>query len=229
MSRGSTEKLVIVIETRSNMLLNDSRTFIAAKTMSPKTVKLAKSSEIGGGNLLVALGMMSLLEFLARIYWMIEMSTSDLNKYTEKQGLKSINAVDAVSKLISDLEKNAIDLGITTDIATIREVWNNYRNELAHYLWIHNGGSASKPPEYIPSKSLSDIEKDWLEKTVFKKPFEKVFYPQENNKLDSRYILSADRLRFEVPKIIKWLVDKIKAVPEEKSDEVLRVINLGYR
>ncbi|HSX46184.1 MAG TPA: hypothetical protein VLG27_04260 [Candidatus Saccharimonadia bacterium] len=225
MGSNKTQGLNRLIELRTEMLLNDSRTFLAAKTMSPKLVKLANSGDIGGGNLLVALGMMSLLEFHARIYWMLQMKSEDLDSFSKKQDLTIIPAPQAVSKLLLAVEESDFDLGLPRDAAVIEEIWKLYRNELSHYLWIHNGAAVSHPVEYLPSKSISEIENEWSKRTVFKKPFEKVLQPDQKYS----YFLSAEIMRLEMPALTKWLKKRIDASTQDQCNSILRALELGYK
>src|SRR3989338_5901049 len=98
---------------RTNMITNDCRTFLAAKTQCTSTLRMAQKGEIGGGNLLCAIGLFSLLNLLSKVFIL----TKDFDKYLNRDantGTRTgrVNEEVAFSEFINYLQSSELDLGL---------------------------------------------------------------------------------------------------------------------
>lgn len=144
-----------IIQQRTEFITSDCDTFIMARVQK---VEYAKWNT-GGGNFLMAVGLFSVLNFLAKIHLHLvkpKLFTSDsdredylikveelktanpeykkfLNSLT-KPKVNSVNETYAFEILVNTLPKY-IDLGIIHYKIAPREIWKIYRNLLSHMAW----------------------------------------------------------------------------------------------
>lgn len=146
------EELKKAIEERTWMV-NDARLFTWAKCEGRQ--KIIEKLKIGGGNFLTVLGLFSVLNFLAKTYfllhdgsgiWTIEevrQISQELNKSPETKGAvpppvgsPKQSEAECFVKFALDLEfplfQDSKQLSTTEQRELYEKIWRSYRNKLAH-------------------------------------------------------------------------------------------------
>lgn len=193
----------------------------------------SQPSGLGGGNFVMALAMLSACNFLAKAHSFLvkpeafvteddrekvksakatikneipEMKplfkSSKTNWIPPKSG--SCNETEAFERLIEALHGDGIDLGLATEQA--RDVWERFRNKLAHMAHPEGIVEVSTANE---SKPLEDA-KGAIERSVL--PF---------RMKDGRWVCNADRLSLDLVAVAEWLCKKIDECAEE--DRITRL------
>jgi hypothetical protein len=203
-------ELLRIVDDRANMMIADTNTFIWLRHNHPD--ELRKNKEIGGGNLLMALGLFSALNLMAKVHKILRKGKgcivqkadvqefrSIVKKYPELKGKiqplavgQVINEEDAFVKLIKD--SNA-KFGLSDE--GLRAAWQSFRNYLSHTATIRPGHSSVT--FQIKSRNFEQ------------------FIEKENNRKRPVFGFNQHGLRFypdtlniEVRYIRDWLLNKIK-------------------
>ncbi len=179
------------------MITNDCRTFLAAKTQSKRTFDLHKSGEIGGGNILCAIGLFSLLNLLSKVFVLAKNYDRYMKTETEKG---TVNETDAFAEFISYLQSKDFDLGLPLAKSENKKIWGLIRDELSHMAW---------PAGAISSYSAMEPNEIDLSKLEFMvNGFAPPFYEARINEA-KELICNTDRLYISMPKIVDLLNDFI--------------------
>jgi hypothetical protein len=117
------------ITDRVKNITNDGRTFLWLRSVYFNDLK-NDNIKIGGGNLLIAMGNFSVLEYLSKVFYCL---SKPLSQLPHKNGHFDPNAVDCFYHLIKNA-KYPIDLGVE-DLKKdeVIKFWDDWRNKLAHF------------------------------------------------------------------------------------------------
>lgn len=151
MNKIDRKEIAEYIENRCNFLLRDTNTFVWAKTNVSQTFDLDYDHcNIGGGNMLMVHGLLAIINYLAKIYYILNKGDKLRDEEKEKfliEHLKTkleykgkelkineyfllkpyINETNAFTYFISE---SPVDWCLGKDEP--KTVWNFYRNKLAH-------------------------------------------------------------------------------------------------
>lgn len=162
------EKIASFIQNRAGAVANDATTFYWARTMH---VKDFQDRALGGGNFLIGASSFLILNYLAKIYWLINggsPSTSEEEIAVAKRAIKEsglpkrvrdmitlprpgqINEFDAFRQFILALNREEVcDFGIPDERQDMQKLYDDWRNRLVHMLDIINGTAITwmAPPD----------------------------------------------------------------------------------
>lgn len=115
-----------IIDDRVGGIYNDLRSFVYIRINSLQNIDRG----LGGGNVTQAIALFSLLNFLGKIqYYFDKMQRLQLSE----EGEPSIIEEQAFIHLVRKLNDEGINLGLPPGkSATLKLVWNGFRNKLAH-------------------------------------------------------------------------------------------------
>lgn len=190
---------------RSQMIINDCRTFLAAKSQSLETYDMVKSGEIGGGNILCAIGLFALLNLLSKVYVL----SKNFNKWMIDG---SVNETYAFAEFVDYIQTNGLDLGLPTNKNDNKEIWKRLRNALTHMAWPDGAISSHDPIDYNPDSSISFQQLEFMVKGFFP-PFRDV-----NIDRNQTLVCCVDSLYLYMPDIVDSLN---KAIDQAIESNVL--------
>lgn len=234
------------LETRINYLIEDSRTFLWAKSVNGGAFNQQKG--IGGGNFLIVIGDFACLNLLSKIYWILsknpdqypfidkviqkefEKQAKDIKKEVDKvefelffkycnQGIKvgfQINEKEAFMNLIIDLYKDGIDLGLKDDRQMIEKAWDDLRKSFTHYATPGGGKVGAFTGDSFNGQTFDQIIKK------IKKTKTQPFVIEESKEI----IVISDLLNQYLERICNWLSKKIYAASENQVANALKEIKL---
>ncbi len=210
-SKALIENLKSYIGDRTKNLVYDSNTFLKVRFEKPFEI----GGEIGGGNLLIALGLFAVLSYLAKVYKALRggrptteeeaknarkilNNNPQLKQYLIPKIQGQFNETDAFYELIKDAHKEAqINFGLQPK--KYREIYSAIRHKLTHIIAPQEGHLLLT---YIPAKGQIV-------------PFSKIKSDIRNSG-DPAFTLEGDTwqcnvdlLNRDVEKISEWLVKKI--------------------
>jgi hypothetical protein len=208
------DELKFEVRRKVDFLLGDCRTFSAVRTDQFKW--FTADASLGGGNFLMALGLMSLLGVLAKVHlWLIDPESFSTAADREeakramtriadvlpemKPALKKLqsprpgdcNEQRAFTKFIEAM-KGEVNLGIANNVES-EEVWRKIRNNLTH-MAAPDGGIAVYQGENQREKVELLIRSAQLAFT---------------KKEDGRWICLPDRLALDMQVVADWLLTRI--------------------
>lgn len=158
MTQSYKAELKALLIHRSGMIVNDCRTFLAAKTQSQKTFDMAKSGQIGGGNLLCAVGLFSILSLLSKVFVLVKNYDHwiDLTKNSSREG--GVNETYAFAEFVDYLQKNNLNLGLPNKKDENQKIWSRIRDELSHMAWPLHPISSNSPMDYDENMEIAKLE-----------------------------------------------------------------------
>ena len=118
---------------------------------------------IGGGNIVAALSLFTILNFLGKSYYCIKRP----DKFDKTTG--EVNETETFVQFYKYLLSQDVDLGLPTDGVVLELVWKGFRNFLAH-LMIPEAGKASLTFQFdeINNGTIAEL----LDMARTHKPFE---------------------------------------------------------
>jgi len=164
----------------SLIMLNDVNSFIFLR--SKNGLSLLKQHNLGGGNLLSVLGQFTILNFLAKVHYLLEKgkgiyitpekrerilkikreANAKFKKYIFVPRLGDVNETEAFVSLVLNYPA---DLGIPKKKETIEKVWKDIRNKISHIATLEADNRAI-PFEYInleyPESRDRPKNKNWI-------------------------------------------------------------------
>jgi len=209
-----------LIKQRTSFIGGDCYTFIMGKSRNENYIHLWGT---GGGNFLMAVGLFSVINFLAKVYRHLVEPTAFISEAdrqsvidtkttlkTEHPELKQVisgwqnprigdvNEMQTFIKLGEALPKN-IDLGISQqDNITAENVWKVFRNFLTHMAWPGSSVATihfqNLPTNLTIEQMLQVIDNSGM----------KSFY-KENSQLRC----NSDKLTVDANKIANWLCEQL--------------------
>lgn len=208
------EEIARYIGDRTKNLTNDSNTFLWVRTEHYNA--LENAPEIGGGNLLIAIGLFAALNHLAKIYSLLKggkfvtkeeaenakRSHREMDKQTrnlmrpKREG--EMNETEAFKKLV--MESPAANLGIRQ--GDLEKVYDAFRNKLTHMVAPRAGDIVLT---FVPPAEGSGVSYIELKKSIMLRD-ELAFRYKEDGLLEC----NVDLLSRDVEKIANWLVDAIE-------------------
>ncbi len=195
------------------MITKDCRTFFAAKTQSSTTHQMIISGEIGGGNLLCAIGLFSLLNLVSKVYLL----TKDFDHYLTpgSTGVRDgqVNETDAFSELVEYLQTSGVDLGLAVDKTSNKDVWRRIRSELTHMSWPDAAISSFQSSGTMHGNSLNYLEESLK---GFATPF--LDHP------DYGTTCNVDRLYLMIPDVIETVSTAIDSAEEKNVTKTYKWI-----
>lgn len=203
------EKLVDYIN-RSFDIIADTNTYIWIRAVQPQI--LQENKELGGGNLLMALGLSAVLNYLAKIYILLKeeggitaeeikqakqwLKDNQYEKLAFKDAIEikrvgQINETEAFKKLLADCP--GANLGLTAE--ELLGVWRNVRNKLTH--------TATPGKDYQVDARWGGVTYQNAKADAFN--FNMVFYTDGFGRMHC----NVDVLNIRVEKIKEWLIEQI--------------------
>jgi hypothetical protein len=217
---------------RAEWIINDCRTFFRVRHDKLKWYQesIASSLPLGGGNFLMLMGQLNVIGLLAKVYLHLacpDEFATDADVRAVKEAKKEIveklpllkivvkenrtqwrpprpyecNEEKAFRKLTVAMAEK-VDLGIIGSSAT--DVWKQLRNNLTHMAWPEGSVAVCQFP--FNSRD-AEIEIDKLGP-----PF---------RYLEDRRIwqCNVDRLNLMIPRVVAWLLEEIRACPNDDRVE----------
>lgn len=206
----------------SLIMLNDIRSFQFLR--SGKGQKILNKYFLGGGNLLSAIGLFAILNYLSKIHFVLRKGTYVDNchrketikvkrenitcsKYIKIPRLGEVNETEAFVLLIKTFPK---DVGLPqNDERIIKKVWNDWRNYLSHMAKLPKGNIAitfmwksNQAPEKSNLKPFRVGRELLIEEEKYRKN------PKVKNVIESTHCY-IDPLMDEVKSIADWLCKEI--------------------
>lgn len=193
--------------------VNDARSSIAARVL------LGGREMFGGGNFQIAQGMLGAINFLQKVYVLLEGKDkrNSHNQIKEKEAFKT---------LVTYLP-DYIKLGLVASDAV--DAWESYRISLAHMgrpkemamvfgIAIHPGSF----PDISDSSQLRDVMARVV-RDLFRKDD-----PTFTKAPNGAFTCNVDLLARDVEKIGEWLICRILAAPETSARECLDWVEKAF-
>jgi hypothetical protein len=221
----SKAELKYQVHRRVEGLVADCRTLLAVRTEQHQWFKKRQGEVgLGGGNFLIAIGLLALLNFLAKVHlWLVDSQSfateanleevkaakarviediPDLRRVVKDRWMNprpgDCNEQRAFIKLVEAMREE-IDLGIA-DNKEAEEVWQKIRNKLTH-MAMPDGGAGV----YEGGHTLEEVE------TQIRNGPKAFMKAAEMKGADERWACISDRLNMDIPRIEVWLQRKIDA------------------
>lgn len=212
------EKLVDYIN-RSQAIIADTNTYIWLRSVNPKI--LNDIPELGGGNLLMALGLFAVINYLGKIYtilkggipvtkdqadaanqWLKDKNIKDsgFEKIIETKRFGQLNETEAFKTLLNDCP--GLNLGLSPE--ELKGVWHNIRNKLTHVV--------SPGKDYQINARLGGGTYEKAKKEAFN--FNRVFYIDGS----VRVHCNVDVLGIKVEKIKEWIIEQLNSNTFEEDN-----------
>lgn len=215
-------KLKSLVKERTGLISSDCDTFVHVRFQGPK---LLKEWTTGGGNFLMTIGLLAVINFQAKVYRyltdpdafvkssdvinvkdvikIIKKGSPNLKNILEGSNTKwvpprvgNVNETECFIKLVQALLRDSIDLGLPADGNILRSIWEKYRNYITHMAYPK---SAISTYPHIKAKDLRIAKQRIVDKGTTAFRFEK----------NGEVILNVDRLNEDVLKISVWLINLI--------------------
>lgn len=217
------EELAEIIQNRTHSLIADANAFIWLRAEQGTVLQ---DGRIGGGNFLMALGLFSIINFLGKVYSLLEdpsIAITQEEVEEAKQLVKSVDGLKAnkafelkrvgqINETTSSLKLFAecpyLDSGFSED--ELRRVWDGVRNNLSHMIVPYNGITIvvrAGGGKFDAARSDLEIQ------------------PAFRKMADGRMHCDVDALSLRIEQVAEWLSKKILA--NEYSEEALMRI-LGW-
>ena len=200
--------LISYIETASNIIA-DANTFVYVRAEMPDA--LAENENLGGGNLLMCLGLFTVIGYLAKIYAVLKnpdapitqeqnnqarelikpFSKTPASKAIEVKRTGSINETMAFKQLIIDCP--GLNFNLNSD--ELFKIWDGLRNNLVHMSTVKQGITA------LTRMGGKDFSTAKMDANNFNIVFTK--------KSDGGVFVNVDILIEKVNKIKDWLIGEI--------------------
>lgn len=224
------------IKVRVEMLVNDCRTFIYAKTKMANDHELEEAEWPGGGNFLCTLGAFSILNLLSKINEVLD--GGDINKKTDLDRIKS--EFSTFKKKFPDhanLLKHLIVAGFAGNTAKSEKscfiklykdtktfinwgfskkedagkFWDAFRNKLSHVALPANAVAAFSPHDIKNKNYLNIVSRESRSKSP-------IFGPNGiNDRKEIIDALAVERLVENINKISEYIVAKVDKCSDQKT------------
>lgn len=218
------------------MMLNDVNSFIFLR--SKEGLPILNEYKLGGGNLISLIGQLAILNFLAKIHFVlnkgdkahatqdkidkitgIRNASAKLKKYIRVPMLGEMNEQQAFVFLILEYPK---DIGIPKEEEKIKKVWNDLRNKISHVATIEVDNIAI-------TFEYSTLDYPQISQPINPKPFRIInpsYRKNQRNKIKredpdfknpvsktmwnlSSDVVFVDFLNLSIQEIAGWIIDKI--------------------
>lgn len=183
-------ELISFIKNRTQNITNDCRTFLWFKSVHNKEYKSINNLRIGGGNLLMAIGLFSSMEYLCKIYYVLKIGYENIPNSDKQKGRNDIKWQKPLNVLITDYPADFGIKSLSSD--KIKLFWKNWRHKLAHLL--------AQDPLWGQVNAFDNRNENYNEAMENLK--NTIPFIQENG----RWICNADRLAKEIDSISDWLI-----------------------
>lgn len=213
MQENPNEKLKSYIIDRTRYITNDCRTFLWARFQYYPDIQNSHL-EIGGGNILIAMGLFGVLGYLSKIYVLL----ADKARYSDpKCGKPRVNETEAFKDFIKNCPYK-LNLDQLRD-EDLRKLWNRWRNKLAHLLVQKEGTAEAFVADKVNLALAGKYEevKDSLRANVDIKIF-------TFNSAEDWWHCNVDLLASELDKIADWLASFSSSVSPERIQKALEEI-----
>lgn len=195
------EEIKSNLDSQPSWIIHDIKTFQWLRWNNPG---LIEKESLGGGNILSLLGLFSVINYLAKVYKILESGkqpTRDPNKdkklfFTEEQAFKRL-AMDYPDEIIQPIQSDA----------NLTKVWTIFRNVLSHTAQIPAGNQA-----LVLIQGATNIPPDILQKYI-KESRDKSFTLVS----DDGFVCFVDRLVSDVEGMRDWIAQDIDSTFQNKN------------
>jgi hypothetical protein len=205
---------------RTHQITNDSRAFFWLRSNYYKDLQM-KELKIGGGNLLVALGLFSALNYLCNIYYCLTKPKN--NKFRFKKGIYDPVNKDNFVHFIKNQQSGVI-FGIEDlDKKELEILWEDWRNNLVHFCTPRYGNTAVA----FITKKTKQSKKEYLSIINDNDPKRHPFLGIRSN-----WVLSIEILTNKLDIIADYIGNKVLDNAEDYHINTLRKwldSNIGLR
>lgn len=225
------------VQRRCQWLVNDCMTVLRARWEHPDWFEAHSSSKerpngLGGGNYLMALGLFTALNLLAKVHLFLVnpaafckkakyLKTEETKQYVFNNlddALKSsvknnwrerrvgeCDETTAFTELIKAFQKEKHYIGVPENQEA--NIWRAFRNQLAHMAETENYVGITKRPEGYELDSPAELERHIRREYVS-------FYLRPR---ELKYVCNVDRFIYDILDIADWLVGKLEAARDTEG------------